>query len=466
MASHALALAVAGGLLAHPPTPPPPPLPPFDFTRFPHFSWRARVVSADPHPVPAHTTMQLFDRHHARPLGGGTATAANGTEWSEPVTFDNSTVALALATYPNTFLLASPGTKGYDQRAGQPDFPALVAWMQVSSIGQGCVNRTRVAVEVTSHGGGDPQTLEATLAGCVEAGTKSHHLCADCGYLGLMVGRNSSSGAPLVTTFRQWNAWRYWAALDDLPPLDTPPQLFPLMDNFAADDDVDTLREGAAALARLGFRGVVMPNPNLTRPMALEYMGNQLTTGPSRFLPASNSWGKAPVNLSAWTEQAEAAIPSYLENGFQIGDVTLAYMSMEPSAGGMVPLPPVGADPALAKRWQTYLQTESKLSPSDFGASTWAQVQPSSGPTPACDRGDAASPSCASGSLTARRRFYWTTRFIAWDATMAHATANSAMQAAWTPAGSDGSAAPNGTGADLFTYTNFNNCKTRTSPDV
>ena len=101
---------------------------------------------------------------------------------------------------------------------------------------------------------------------------------------------------------------------------------------------------------------------------------------------------------SAWTEQAEAAIPSYLENGFQIGDVTLAYMSREPSAGAMVPRPPVGADPALAKRWQTYLQTESKLSPSDFGASTWAQRQPSSGPAPACDRGDAASPSCASGS--------------------------------------------------------------------
>ena len=50
-------------------------------------------------------------------------------------------------------------------------------------------------------------------------------------------------------------------------------------------------------------------------------------------------------------------------------------------------------------------------------------------------------------------------RFIAWDSTMAHATANSAMQAAWTPAGGDGSAAPNGTGADLFTYTNFNNCE-------
>ena len=49
---------------------------------------------------------------------------------------------------------------------------------------------------------------------------------------------------------------------------------------------------------------------------------------------------------------------------------------------------------------------------------------------------------------------------------MAHATANSAMQAAWTPAGGDGSASPNGTGADLFTYTNFNNCKTRTIPDV
>ena len=72
----------------------------------------------------------------------------------------------------------------------------------------------------------------------------------------------------------------------------------------------------------------------------------------------------------------------------------------------MVPLPPVGANPALAKRWQTYLQPESNLRPSDFGASTWAQVQPSGRPAPACDRGDAASPSCASGSLPARRRLY------------------------------------------------------------
>ena len=91
-----------------PPAPTPVP-PPFDWLRFPHFRWRARVASASPGAVPATTSFALFDQHHGRPLGGNSSVAVAGTAWSEAVVFDNATVARCLGIYPNTMLIDSPG---------------------------------------------------------------------------------------------------------------------------------------------------------------------------------------------------------------------------------------------------------------------------------------------------------------------------------------------------------------------
>ena len=195
---------------------------------------------------------------------------------------------------------------------------------------------------------------------------------------------------------------------------------------------------------------MVVPSPNLTRPLTQQLMGNQLTTGPSRFLPARNSWSKVAVNESAWERQAAQEVESYTAQGIQIGDVTLAYMSMEPTAGHLAPLPPVDAQhAALAIRWEAYLRSQRPaLTPQQLGADTWAKVLPAGRPS-------------TSDNLTARRRYYWTTRFIAWDSSMAHATASQAMQEAWTPRQAAVNALPNGTGADLWTYTNFNNWPSR-----
>lgn len=122
----------------------------FDFSFFPHFQWRARVMGADgpqlqrggggptaDHPHPKRhgqeTTFMLFDSHHKRPLGvPSTAVVANATgEWSPTAVFSNATVAAALAVYPNTLLINSPYGTGYDQQAGQPDYPAMVVNVQV-----------------------------------------------------------------------------------------------------------------------------------------------------------------------------------------------------------------------------------------------------------------------------------------------------------------------------------------------
>jgi hypothetical protein len=159
------------------------------------------------------------------------------------------------------------GSTGYDQRAGQPDYPALAAYVQVSGIGRGCANRTRVQIEVTplpgDAAGPAARTLEAVLTGCESvqpaparltksrrrrAGTQlagdqillrpgdsaRHGGCADCGGLGLMIGRNASTGRPIVQTFREYNRRQYWDPLDalGLAPLARPPRHFPLMDSL------------------------------------------------------------------------------------------------------------------------------------------------------------------------------------------------------------------------------------------
>eukprot|EP01050_Picozoa_sp_SAG11_P021157 SAG11_NODE_3708_length_2267_cov_1.899908_2_plen_212_part_00 len=150
-------------------------------------------------------------------------------------------------------------------------------------------------------------------------------------------------------------------------------------------------------------------------------------------------------------------MPKILGQGYQNADVTCAYMSMEPSAGSVAPLPPVVSDAALAVRWQHYLQSESRLSPADFGASSWPEVLPAGNPAFA----GLGNVTLLDIPLPLRRRYYWTTRFIAWDGTIAHSLASAALQAAWatpeTPGSPAAPAQPNGTGADLFVYTNFNN---------
>jgi hypothetical protein len=300
---------------------------PFNFSFFPHFQWRARVMhphgpvgAVDPevaqsrggepaaaprgHPPPpppnadpGATTFTLFDSHHARPLGGpSTFVVANATgEWSPPASFSNTTVSAALAVYPNTLLIDSPFGTAYDERAGQANYPAMVVFVQVSGAGYDCDNRTHVQLEV-SFGAEEaaaaaapppPLTLDAVVTGCTGRGP-ARYCNGGCAILGLMVGRNVTTAQPMVATFREYNARQYWAVLDrlDLAPLAHPPKLFPLMDNLAGDDDVGMWTEGIDALAKLGFHGLVVPKPNLTRPLLQQAMGNQLTTGPGRFLLA------------------------------------------------------------------------------------------------------------------------------------------------------------------------------------
>jgi hypothetical protein len=109
-----------------------------------------------------------------------------------------------------------------------------------------------------------------------------------------------------------------------------------------------------------------------------------------------------------------------------MSDIVLGAMADEPLAGKMWPLPPVGnatwwppghkAASALTTRlWRQFLSDQPELTPGHFGERAWADVLPAGQP-----------PGGAPPSRAARRRLYWTTRFVAHDAATAFAAATTA----------------------------------------
>lgn len=77
------------------------------------------------------------------------------------------------------------------------------------------------------------------------------------GYIGLMLGRASSSGAPSIETFASYNQRRYWANLDSVPTPKKIAKLFPILDEFVADGDITTQEDAFAAMH--GKMGINLP---------------------------------------------------------------------------------------------------------------------------------------------------------------------------------------------------------------
>jgi hypothetical protein len=399
---------------------------------FPHFSWRARVVSADPGPVAAATRVGFFEA----PLNQA---EARGTGWSAPRHFGNASVAVWLQKYPNSFLIPSPWSNGF---ADSVRFESLVTYFTVAN-GPGT---TSVELELRFDEGGPPVTLAATLLDS-QSGLGA--------VLGVMLGRGPA-GRPRAETMREFNARRYWSVAATLPALEAPPRRFLLADAFEGDDDAELWREGIAGMSHVGlsmidangdyFTGgtpLVAHLWNFTRPMIKRATGTQFVTGGSCMLSKGsiigdinyhNSWSDGSVlglNASARAAIIAGAPAPYLAAGFARADVTLGAMIDEPRAGTMAPLPPVGnaSFPLLNARWGDFLRAQG-LRPADLGASAWAGVRPLGRPP-------------GPGSVAARRLYYWTTRFIAWDATTTYAAATQLSRAAF--------------GAGVGVFANLNN---------
>ena len=272
----------------------PPPSPPFNASRFPHFHWRARVVSTSSGPVPPTTSFAFY-------VTAGQDTQANGSGWSNPVLFDNASVVKWLGAYPNVYLLDSPWGNGYDPHAGITDFPAVVTHFTVSQapgLDYG-TNTTTVEIEVTPAGvdaGAPTRTLRATLLGVKAEGSVPIAKMD----LGIMVGRDSS-GAPAIETMRSFNRRHYWGALDNLPQIQSPQKIV-LGDSLSGDDDKGMWDEGVAAMRALGlgqlqtggnyYGGSVV---NYTRPLIKNLTGRQMVAGGSCL-------GAAGKGKNSWTD--------------------------------------------------------------------------------------------------------------------------------------------------------------------
>ena len=180
-----------------------------NYSHFPHFSWRARVVGiSDGRPVPNTTSFTI----------AGNTTSANGSAWSPPMLFDNASVANAAGSYSNKILLAGP--TGYIALAGGR-FDFLNFGLEAGDVGATAVwghwNETlevELELEVTfTDAGARPSVHRAAPW---RGGACVSHCEAS---VGLLLGRDDASDAPALFTFREYNQHKYFKNFEALPEL-------------------------------------------------------------------------------------------------------------------------------------------------------------------------------------------------------------------------------------------------------
>jgi hypothetical protein len=424
-------------------------------SRFPAFTWRARVIGGG-----AKTTNFGFIMNkHENYL----TTASNGTEWSVVGNFEKGHVAVRLQEYPNMQLAAAHGAES----SGLTDFPALVTFFGVLSqpLRAGV---TQVVVEVTpTETPSEITTLSATLL----------HITGNTTYLGVMVGRDVVTGAPRIETMRSFNKRQYWQLTESLPRVKTPNTII-FADSINGDDDQGLWTDALEAMNRLGmasvdtgdyqppdsvnsFWGGFPPNGalnNFTRPFFKNLTGLQHVSGGSCLQSQPNdpspdvfrnSW--APNSVFALNASERATLIStmcscftdphcadgqsskhdqfnLLRDGYSKADISIGAMVDEPlagSIGGGAGLPPVSHNAIVSQRWMAYLQSQGLNLAADFGKSLWSQVLPAGRPLNPGD-GNAS-------NLISRKQFYWTARFVAWDATATYAAATNISREAFSP---------------------------------
>eukprot|EP01050_Picozoa_sp_SAG11_P008313 SAG11_NODE_725_length_7518_cov_3.706025_2_plen_473_part_00 len=442
--------------------------PAFNWSHFPHFSWRARVTGiSDGRAVPSTTHFTIASN----------STSANGTAWSPAVVFDNASIASVAGSYTNSVLLAGKGS--YDELAGDK-FDLLNFVLSAGDIPHvgGSWGHWNETLEVDLE-------LEVTFSG--EESPLVHHMTAwrggvcanDCECrIGLLLGRDASNG-PELFTFREYNQEKYFTHFESLPQLSKFPKKIMVIDDFCSDTESGSWRDGIHNLRKLGLRAMRLcpGNPVSTaieseiRLIKKKATSEQITAGggfgplPSR----GNDWAPQDSAIALYANNSTARmaveaqkVAEYTAAGYTAADVTLANMADEPYlggglGGGLGPLPPIGNSsfPRATETWLRFLR-EQGLSPSQFGVSSWDKVMPSGMPT-----GTTASVARIRGSLcgrfissaqvvlthflqylglagvepsrAARARYYWTLRFMAWFPTLEYAQATKMSREAFSP---------------------------------
>jgi len=247
------------------------------------------------------------------------------------------------------------------------------------------------------------------------------------GTLGLMVSRNAAEPLVPVQSFAAFNAMRYGPAFSKVA-VTKRPRLFPVVDRFiGGDNDALSWQSGISLLSKLGLNGVSVEPIDQRRESLLTAAGQTLTSGAVYAPPGRTSTAAA---LTAWAEQQAAP---YIAAGVQPQGVVTFALSDEP--GFYWPsIAPNMSVYVMAAAWLAYLKAQ-RLTPADFGQTSWAAVRPSSG---------RAAGGTASSPLTARKLYYWTMRFVSADLAAYFGRSTKALEAAFKS-------------PRMSIFTNFNN---------
>jgi hypothetical protein len=390
---------------------------------------------------------------------------ANGSHWSAPPI--NVTAEFVNATahgYPNV---------------EPPTHPFFSEWIAVSAklivrlspalANRTLSNETAISCQLTYTGRDTAQPPPPPLTGtialkytsdlCTHGWRKEVPFQPCGGALGLMLGRDNTTGAPKVQTWRQLNAERYWPAMHSLPSTIKSPKLFPIVDSFRGDDDVGTALDAIAAFSKMGYHGltvggagtaVVKAAMHATRQDDVHATGAGLAVPCSHMLPhertkpscsikdwlRSNDTDADLANASRIQDWATTLAASWRAAGFKKGSVGFGAMHDEP--GWSWKMPPVNTSTVVRARWEQYLQVRN-LTPAELGAADWSSVT-------LLGREDArqrlllaaaaatragGDPSADAALLTTKKLYYWSVRYVGSEPSQFFANATTALIAAW-----------------------------------
>ena len=285
-----------------------------------------------------------------------------------------------------------------------PPYPIKLVHMTVSGLSTAL---TEVDVEIEGTG----VVLHARLFGSS---------------FGIMVTEVGLPNGPVFWTLRQFNAWKYF---QHFPNASTPPTRFEAVGRFiGGSDDLDEWVEGVSALVRTGFRGVALP-PSAPLGMIMDQVSLQHPTRPPPMFSGGvysspggafdfdcgNSTADMEWVLDNWANQTAA---SYRKAGFNLSAAATFALADEPGWYFPAVLNTKAWPARVIEAWEAFLRNAS-LTPSDVGATSWADVKP-------IGRSQAT-------TLPLRRLYYWSTRFFSTYSAQHFAAQTRAMERHFHP---------------------------------
>jgi hypothetical protein len=356
----------------------------------PTFQLRARVASVE--------GKEPAGRKFAFRLGvPGAAAKSEGKEWSEWLKFERPQVEATLKGYPAIYM------RGYP----------VVVKLNV----EGVVDPTIVEAELRLEETGETKQLRWELFG---------------GSGGILLWRDEGK-KPQAATMADYNR-RYWRVLEGVQvPESQRPKKFPIVERFiGGDDDRLDWQQGIEQLARGGFSVIMLPPDKRIRELLLK-TGLRRTAW-AVYNPPGYAFDYDPkVTPQAVEEWAQKEAKAYLDGAYAREDMAIFAMSDEPGWYFPSMFKPLVSNPAALARFRDYLKSQG-LRPADLGPSRWDDVMPigrSSVLGPRTPDTEHRTP--AASDLPARRLFYWTMRFFAWDSARHFAVSTRALEKAFYP---------------------------------